>query len=152
MMVRAVWNTMNHRNLEGWQRFFSGRPNNWTVEADILRIRAVFTADPDNIKAILATQFADYGKGLPFHEDWKDFLGDSIFTTDGESWHGSRQLIRPQFIKDRVSDLACFERHVQILINAIANGGVEGTPGVGGDGIGRGKEVDVSDLFFRYTL
>lgn len=81
-----------------------------------------------------------------------DFLGNGIFATDGELWHNSRQLLRPQFIKDRVSDLDCFEKHVQILLKALANGGVEGVPGVGGDGVGRGKEVDASDLFFRYTL
>ena len=97
----------------------------------------VFTADPENIKAILATQFGDYGKGRPFHEDWKGFLGDSIFTTDGEEWHQSRQLIRPQFIKDRVSDLKVFEEHTQVLIQQILR---------------KRGGVDVSDLFFRYTL
>ena len=28
----------------------------------------IWTADPENIRAILATQFGDYGKGEPFHE------------------------------------------------------------------------------------
>ena len=97
----------------------------------------MFTADPENIKAVLATQFADYGKGEPFHEDWKHFLGDSIFTTDGEMWHQSRQLLRPQFVKTRVSDLEIFETHVQRLMHLI--------PGEGG-------EVDISALFYRFTL
>jgi hypothetical protein len=34
-------------------------------------------------------------------------------------------LIRPQFIKDRVSDLAIFEKHVQILIGLIPKDGQE---------------------------
>jgi hypothetical protein len=29
------------------------------------------TVEPENIKAILATQLNDYGKGLEFHENWK---------------------------------------------------------------------------------
>lgn len=54
-------------------------------------------------------------------------------------------MIRPQFIKDRVSDLDTFERHVQILIRKIK---AEGKKWDGS----QGQEIDVSDLFFRYTL
>ena len=115
--------------------------------------RTVLTIDPENIKAILATQFGDYGKGQPFHEEWKEFLGDSIFTTDGGLWHGSRQLIRPQFIKDRVSDLHVFESHMEILFRAIANGGaLNGENQFVDMEAGNGKPVDISDLFFRFTL
>jgi cytochrome P450 len=144
---------MHHKNLDVWLHFFSFRKSgSHTVEATTAGQRLIFTADPENIKAILATQFQDYGKGKPFHDDWKNFLGDSIFTTDLDQWHASRQLIRPQFIKDRVSDLNVFETHVQVLMEAIANGGVEGTSGTATDGKGCGRNVDVSDLFFRYTL
>jgi cytochrome P450 len=135
---------MRHQNMAGWLRWFGGA-NSWTVEATPGGRRVVFTADPENIKAILATQFNDYGKGQPFHDEWKDFLGDSIFTTDLDMWHDSRQLIRPQFIKDRVSDLGIFEEHVQILIKQIK------TLGLTAEGK-QGKELEVSDLFFRYTL
>lgn len=58
-----------------------------------------------------------------------------IFTTDGKQWSDSRQLIRPQFIKDRVSDLEVFEHHAQVLIPLLG---------------GKGQEVDVKELFFRY--
>jgi len=142
LVVKSVRTTMKHQNLQAWQGFFRSR---WTVEASPGGVRVVFTADPENIKAILATQFTTYGKGQPFHEDWKDFLGDSIFTTDLDQWHNSRQLIRPQFIKDRVSDLDIFERHVQVLMAEIVKVGTTW------DGK-QGKELDVSDLFFRYTL
>ena len=86
---------------------------------------------------MLATQFADYGKGEPFHEEWKWFLGDSIFTTDGELWHASRQLLRPQFVKTRVADLEIFEHHISKLMALIPP---------------RGGEVDISALFYRFTL
>jgi cytochrome P450 len=62
-----------------------------------------------------------------------------IFTTDGEKWHASRQLIRPQFIKDRVSDLAVFEKHLDVLL-----------PMLGGSRAG--QTVDAMDLFFKFTL
>jgi len=40
-------------------------------------MRLILTADEENIKAILATQFGDYGKGAQFNSEWHDFLGDS---------------------------------------------------------------------------
>ncbi|QSZ33742.1 hypothetical protein DSL72_005313 [Monilinia vaccinii-corymbosi] len=146
LIARSVFFAFKDRNLDVWQSFFKTQKDvRYTVEASPGGARTVFTAEPENIKAILATQFTDYGKGKPFHDLWKDFLGDSIFTTDLDQWHDSRQLLRPQFIKDRVSDLDTFERHVQILIQKIK---VKGTRWDGS----QGQQVDVSDLFFRYTL
>jgi cytochrome P450 len=153
LIIRTVHNAIHHESLEGWNKNFADNgKGGWTVDTRPAGQRVIITADVENIKAVLATQFGDYGKGEPFHKDWKEFLGDSIFTTDGDLWHGSRQLIRPQFIKDRVSDLDTFERHVQVLMRAIANGGVKGAPGVGTDNVAQGRILDVSNLFFRYTL
>ncbi|KFX86186.1 hypothetical protein O988_09724, partial [Pseudogymnoascus sp. VKM F-3808] len=153
-VAAAIYHSVNGNALAHWRVMLGRNPhtNCYTVEGRPASQRVILTADPENIKAILATQFSDFGKGKPFHNDWKAFLGDSIFTTDGDAWHASRQLIRPQFIKDRVSDLHTFEKHTQVLMNAIANGGVQGMPGVATDNIGQGRVVDVSDLFFRYTL
>ncbi|KAH8880686.1 cytochrome P450 [Thozetella sp. PMI_491] len=149
---RLVRATMTHKNLEAWRWVFE-QAGGWTGEMRVMNTRLLFTADPENIKALLATQFGDFGKGEPFHEEWKEFLGDSIFTTDGQLWHGSRQLIRPQFIKDRVSDLHCFEKHMQTLFKAIANGGaLDGEDQVVDLEKGNGKVLDVSELLFRYTL
>lgn len=105
-----------------------------------LTTRAIFTHDPENIKALLTGQFSDYGKGEPFHRDWKEFLGDSIFATDGELWSRSRQLIRPMFVRERIVDTELFERHVQILIPMLA-----------GNPIGS-KVVDIGPLFYRYAM
>jgi hypothetical protein len=54
-------------------------------------------------------------------------------------WHNSRQLIRPQFIKDRVSDLHTFESHFEALLPLLR-------------GSQPGSTVRVDDLFFRFTL
>jgi cytochrome P450 len=145
---------MQYKNLDFWYWVFNSI-SGWTSETRIFELRIIFTADPENIKAILATQFADYGKGEPFHKEWEEFLGDSIFTVDGRAWHDSRQLLRPQFVRDRVSDLHCFESHVQTLFRVFANGGaldgedqvLDMTPGAAD-----GKVFDISDIFFRYTL
>lgn len=126
---------------------------NHTGETRIIGRRMVMTADPENIKAILATQFADYGKGEQFHREWNEFLGDSIFATDGQLWHNSRQLLRPQFSRERISDLHCFESHLETFFKAIANGGVlNGQDQYVDIEAGNGKPFDISDLFFRYSL
>ena len=138
IVLKSIKNSTEHTDLEFWTWLFShSKPNSPTVEIPLGGQRFIFTAQHENVRAILATQFSDYGKGEPFHDDWKDFLGDSIFTTDGELWHGSRQLIRPQFVKSRVSDLELFETHVQQLIGMLG---------------GQGQEVGVDALFYRFTL
>ena len=68
----------------------------------------------------------------------EDFLGDSIFNTDHEKWSKSRQLLRPMFARERVGDLIVFENHLQKLLPMC--------------GPGDGRAVDISALFYRYTL
>lgn len=148
----AVKATMQHKNMEMWAGHFEGA-NSYTVDSWLINTRVILTADPENIKAILATQFNEFGKGQPFHAVWEPFLGDSIFATDGEKWHNSRQMLRPQFIKDRVSDLHCFESHMSTLFKAIANGGaLEGEDQAVDMSSVNGKRIEISDLFFRYSL
>ncbi|KAI1639290.1 cytochrome P450 [Biscogniauxia mediterranea] len=101
------------------------------------RSRAIITRDPEHVKAILAGNFRDFGKGQRFHRLWRPFLGDSIFTTDGHLWHDSRALIRPMFIKERVSDLATFGKGAETLMAKLPPSG---------------ETVDIMDLLYRMTL
>ncbi|CAF9907115.1 MAG: hypothetical protein HETSPECPRED_007043 [Heterodermia speciosa] len=112
-------------DIDIWHWLFSYAPYNRTVEFGIGGQRMIFTADPDNIRAVLAAQFGDYGKGEPFHRGWKEFLGDSIFTTDGQQWSESRNLLRPLFMKTRVRDFEVFERHTDKLMSLIEGKGEE---------------------------
>ncbi|EHA57407.1 hypothetical protein MCOR27_001577 [Pyricularia oryzae] len=151
-IIRAVRANIQNRNLQMWRSHMS-HSITYTVEGRLLFQRIILTADPENIKAILATQFTDYGKGEPFHQEWKPFLGDSIFATDGEKWHTSRQMLRPQFVKDRVSDLECFESHIKTLFKAMANGGaLEGEHQHVELSAINGKRFEITDLFFRFSL
>ena len=80
-LFRALYYFTNWRNHEFWWKIFSthGNPKNpYTVESICLGQRLMFTADEENIKAILATQFQDFGKGPQFRKEWKDFLGLSM--------------------------------------------------------------------------
>ncbi|KXG47998.1 Cytochrome P450 [Penicillium griseofulvum] len=135
-----------YKDLEFWDTQIlhaGGLTNVKTAELDAgISTRMILTKDPENIKAVLTGQFADYGKGESFHREWKEFLGDSIFATDGELWSRSRQLIRPMFVRDRIVDTEIFEKHVQKLIPLLG----------GSDSPSSSKVVDVGSLFFRYTL
>ena len=55
-------------DIDMWRSLLAYGTNNETVEFSVGGQRMVFTADPENIRALLATQFGDYGKGEPFHE------------------------------------------------------------------------------------
>jgi cytochrome P450 len=137
LAYEVITYALRNEMLELWQGMFAkwAGPGRFTVEAGIGG-RVILTADPENIKAILATQFKEYGKGEEFRMDWHTFLGNGIFTTDGQLWHNSRQLIRPQFVKDRVSDIETFEKHARVLMSKM----------------GQGQEIDTLDLMFRFTL
>ena len=53
-------------------------------------------------------------------------------------WHHSRQLMRPQFIKARVSNLQTFEIYTQKLISIVKQA--------------KGKTIDIQDLLLRMSL
>jgi cytochrome P450 len=122
--------------------------------------RYFFTREPEHIKTVLTGKFAEFGKGEEFHRVWvcflyislsikkdkrleltmtkeKPFLGDSIFTTDAKQWQDSRNLIRPMFIKNRVSDLHIFERWTQVMMNQFP---------------ASGQTFDIQNLFYRMTI
>jgi len=110
--------------------------NGYTWSASMLGRSFYNSSDPENIKALLATNFKDFGLGdriRPFGA----LLGSGIFTTDGAQWEHSRALIRPNFTRSQVADLETFETHIQELITKIPRDG---------------STVDLQTLFFRLTL
>ena len=58
----------------------------------------VNTIDPENIKAVLATNFNDFGLGHRLHT-FGPLLGRGIFTTDGAHWEHSRVYASPCYIQ-----------------------------------------------------
>lgn len=99
--------------------------------------RVLITREPAQIKAILATKFANFGHGPQWQRLWQPFLGNGIFTTDGEDWHRSRGLIRPMFVKDRLRNLVIFDSCTSKLLSKLPP---------------PGTTVDIKDLFYRWTL
>lgn len=95
------------------------------------------TIEPENLKTILALDFHKWGLGNRRKDAFVPLLGHGIFTLDGEAWHNSRELLRPNFARSQVGDLDTFEIHVDQLINAIPRDG---------------STVNLQDLFFMLTM
>lgn len=70
-------------------------------------------------------------------------LGNGIFTQSGGDWKHSREMMRPQFTRDQVSDLDLEERHVLNMMSALD---VKLKPD------GWTHPVDLQEIFFRLTL
>ncbi|KAK7998780.1 n-alkane-inducible cytochrome P450 [Apiospora marii] len=97
-----------------------------------------FTTDPDNIEAILCTNFEDYGLGTRRLASFP-LLGEGIFSQDGSAWRHSRELIRRQFVRVQKQTPQAFTSHVEHLVSGIAEAAVNGI-------------VDLKPLMFEYTL
>ena len=115
----------------------------WTYSDAILGARrAYFTCEPENIQAMLSTQFHDFAIGDRRRGIVLPLLGRGIFTEDGRAWAHSRALMRPHFAREQISDLRLEESHVQNMMLALPVDETGWTSSV----------VDLQDLFFRLTL
>ncbi|PYH47181.1 cytochrome P450 [Aspergillus saccharolyticus JOP 1030-1] len=99
-------------------------------------VTIVSTSEPENLKALLATQFHDFSLGTR-HREFYPLLGDGIFTLDGTGWSHARSLLRPQFTRDQVADLDLMDSHVSRLIELIPKNGID---------------FDIQRLFFLLTI
>ena len=97
----------------------------------------IVTDEPENIKAMLATNAEDWGFGFLRQATFRPLLGEGIFTLEGKAWEHSRAFLRPQFMKQQYGSAELFERHLANLIRIIPEDGAT---------------VDLQKVFFDYTL
>lgn len=84
----------------------------------------IMTDEPENIKTVLSTKFNDWILPKRRVDAFRPVLGShSIFTTNGPEWQHSRTMLRPAFVRDQISDLACFDTHISKLIDRIPKDG-----------------------------
>ena len=124
-----------HKMLEVMYERFQRYGNTWTITA--LGVQVYMTVEPENVKTVLATNFRDWNLTDRRKRAFLPLLGHGIFTTDGPAWQHSRELLKPNFVRNQVGDLATFEVHVNHLIDNIP---------------GDGSTVNLQDLFFRLTI
>lgn len=125
----------NGELLEYLWEFFYGDNENYSVQIGGKTVFA--TSDPENIKAILATQFNDFALGVR-HAHFKPLLGDGVFTLDYDGWKHSRALLRPNFSREKIGHTQALEKHIQSLFKHIKS--YNGSP------------FDIQNYFFRLTV
>lgn len=131
--LRAI---KEHRALErGQQRFHETNAN--TMQMVLLGRHVHFTTEPENLKHIQAIDFKKWSLGSRRKYGFRPLLGDGIFTTDGAEWQHSREMLRPNFVRSQVGDLATFETHISHLIDSLPTDGAT---------------VNLSERFFRLTI
>lgn len=117
--IPAVWRMRrandNHRVLQYLHYQFLSRMK-YTARFQTLLKKKIITVEPENLKAVLSTSFKDYSLGVR-HPQLMPLLGNGIFTLSGEGWKHSRQMLRPQFSREQVSQLQSLNSHVQNLID-----------------------------------
>ncbi|KAK1430337.1 hypothetical protein QVD17_13000 [Tagetes erecta] len=101
----------------------------------------IFTTDPAVVEHILKTNFQNYGKGSYTHTWLEDFLGDGIFTVDGEKWREQRKLASHEFSTRVLRDFS----GVTFRKNAIKVGRIFS------EAAKSNQVVDINDLFMKAT-
>ncbi|KAF7362664.1 Cytochrome P450 [Mycena venus] len=134
----------------------------YTFTSRFLFRNRIFTAEPENIKAILATEFNGFEKGPEFHRHMEPLLGTGVFAADGklsaftsQSLHlpdsmflqfvdrldrFHRQMTRPFFHRERISDFDLFDHNAA---NAIAQFKKR---------LREGYAADFQDMVARFTM
>jgi cytochrome P450 len=107
-----------------------------------LGLHTIATVDPENIKAILATKFADYDMGLR-RGALSPIAGHGIFVDDGERWSRGRAMLRPTFARDQLANIELLEQNMQNLFQSMLS-----KPRTGG----WSSSLDMMPLILRFTL
>lgn len=112
----------------------------FTYNFKILGDDQIFTGEPENVKAILATEFPSFEKGSKFREAMNSVLGSGVFNADGDMWKFHRSISRPFFNRERVTDFEIFAQHSDAAISLMLSRARAGYP------------VELQDLTGRFTL
>ncbi|KAK6996014.1 glycosyltransferase family 39 protein [Favolaschia claudopus] len=100
----------------------------------------IATTEPAYIKAMLATDFADFWKGPEDAARNNSLLGTGVFNTDDEMWKFHRSMTRPFFSRDRITDFDIFDKYANEALRQTASR------------LREGYAVDIQDISSRFTL
>ena len=107
-----------------------------THSSRLATVSTINTIQPENIKAVLSTNFKDFVVGTPRRRAFSPIIENSILVADGMEWEHSRAFLKPSFSRSQVGNLETLETHVKHLIETIPQDG---------------STVDLAERFLRYT-
>ncbi|KAF8573587.1 cytochrome P450 [Ramaria rubella] len=144
IMLRMVQNLKKGYPMQVFADLFE-QYNCQTLNLRVLWDDVIITIDESNVKFMLTgPSFPWFPKGYWWQERMECFLGNGIFNSDGEIWQMHRNYARPFFAKERVSDFAMFEEHMDRTLSVMKK--------FAGDTAANGQAFDMQDLFNRITL
>lgn len=125
LFARSARAAGQRRFLSLWHTRVMGPPGSpATLRVDMTGFPMVWTNEPRNVHAVLATNFADYSVGRLRRGLSRDVLGETgMFNGDGDVWARARALVRPSLTRRQIADLALFERHFAVWMAALDRGG-----------------------------
>jgi hypothetical protein len=59
----------------------------------------IATNEPENVKAIFATQMKEFDTGWRRRQAFAPYITHTVFVSDGADWYHSRAMLRPIFAK-----------------------------------------------------
>ncbi|KAJ6629919.1 cytochrome P450 monooxygenase CYP63 [Mycena sp. CBHHK59/15] len=111
-----------------------------TLNTRILWIDNIITMDQEHSKFVLSTGFGHFWRGYSQKERMETFLGQGIFNRDDEMWKMHRNVARPFFARERISDFEIFERYTRRTLNLVSSLSSSG------------QACEAQDLYARLTL
>ncbi|KAH8983624.1 cytochrome P450 monooxygenase CYP63 [Lactarius akahatsu] len=100
----------------------------------------IISMDEKVFRFVAHTGFTHFEKGILWHERIDKLLGTGLFNAEGNQWRTGRQIARPFFTKERISDFHIFENTSAKTLNLIANRAAAYAP------------IDIQDLLQRFAL
>ncbi|KAG8936769.1 hypothetical protein FRC00_007725 [Tulasnella sp. 408] len=102
--------------------------------------RQIVTFNPNDIKRIMTSDFHIWEKGEKFHDPTGSLLGSGVFNSDGDMWKFHRNMTRPYFSRERITDFEIFKRHSDHAIDLIRRR------------CSSGEAIDFQDIAGRLTM
>ncbi|KAG9044823.1 hypothetical protein FS837_007482 [Tulasnella sp. UAMH 9824] len=100
----------------------------------------IVTFNPNDIKRIMTSDFQIWEKGEKFHDPTGSLLGSGVFNSDGDMWKFHRNMTRPYFSRERITDFEIFKRHSDHAIDLIRRR------------CSSGEAIDFQDIAGRLTM
>ena len=113
-MLRSVKENRRNLSLKEQLELYG-----YTFQSNLFGRTEVFTAEPQNLQAIFATNFENFGVEPMRPFVFEPLIGKGIMSTDGAYWAHSRAFLQPVFSKTQLADYSTLEIHVARLINLI---------------------------------
>ena len=135
LFLESYLSLRRHRFLDNSRERF--KLHGATYKTNMLGENVIFTIDPENIKAVLATNFSDYSLGDRRKGALTHIFGYGIITTDAAAWSHFRKLSLRSFSQQALTNLTILDEHVSLLLKLIP---------------GDGSTVDLRPLFFNMML